>query len=226
MVLKVYVAYVSPPSRAVILFLTEAKIPHQLNIIDIQKGEHQTEAYAKINPAKQVPCIDDDGFVLNESASILRYLATVYATSYFPADPKQRSTVSSRQDWLNTELYSELAYQFTLPQILPHMKRETDEIQKSVVERGKKHTERWLTYLNDVILASNAFLAGNAMTIADFQAIGQISLGELIGINYAKYPKVKAWMDKMKALPGYADIFKIHEGFAASLKGKPFITIT
>jgi len=32
-------------------------------------------------------------------------------------------------------------------------------------------------------------------------------------------------MDKMKALPNYAEIFKGHEGFAASLKGKPMITI-
>jgi glutathione S-transferase len=229
MVLKVYAAYVSPPSRAVLLFLAENKIPHELKIVDIQKGEHMSESYAKINPAKQVPCIDDDGFILNESASILRYLGEKYAPTLYPnasTESKQRAFISSRMDWLNTDLYVELAYQFTLPQVLPHMKRDSDEVQKSVVERGKKNTEKWLSYLNDSILATNTFLAGNSMTVADFQGIGQVSLGELIGINYAKYPKVKAWMDKMKALPNYAEIFKMHEGFAASLKGKPMITIT
>jgi len=127
--------------------------------------------------------------------------------------------------WLNTDLYVELAYQFTLPQILPHMKRESDEAQRSVIERGKKNTEKWLNYLNDTILASNAFLAGNSISVADYQGIGQVSLGELIGINYTKFPKVKAWMDKMKALSSYAEVFKMHDGFAASLKGKPMITI-
>jgi len=172
MVLKVYAAFVSPPSRAVLLFLAENKIPHEFKHVDIQKGEHMTEAYAKINPAKQVPCIDDDGFVLNESASILRYLAEKYApTMYPPADVKQRAFISSRMDWLNTDLYVELAYQFTLPQILPHMKRESDETQKNVVERGKKNTEKWLNYFNDSILASNAFLAGNSIPSPIFKEL-------------------------------------------------------
>jgi len=46
--------------------------------------------YAKINPFKQVPAIDDDGYVLAESGAILLYLAEK-SGKLIPSDLKGRA---------------------------------------------------------------------------------------------------------------------------------------
>ena len=52
-------------------------MPAQVNI---SKTEQRSPQYLAINPLGKIPCIRDDGFILQESATILRYLATTRGT--------------------------------------------------------------------------------------------------------------------------------------------------
>lgn len=55
--------------------LEEMGLPYRFHGVDHTGGEHLTESYGERSCFNQMPTIDDDGFVLSESAAILLYLA-------------------------------------------------------------------------------------------------------------------------------------------------------
>jgi glutathione S-transferase len=68
-------------------------------------GVVDTPDYRAKNPNGRVPTIDDDGFVLWESNSIVRYLAMQYAPDLlYGNDIKTFASASRWLDWENNEL--------------------------------------------------------------------------------------------------------------------------
>ncbi len=55
--------------------LEELALPYRVHALDHTGGELDSDAYGRINPFRQAPAIDDDGFVVTESAAIVLYLA-------------------------------------------------------------------------------------------------------------------------------------------------------
>jgi glutathione S-transferase len=55
--------------------LEETGLPYRVHGLDHTGGEFDGEAYGQLSPFRQAPVIDDDGFVVTESAAILLYLA-------------------------------------------------------------------------------------------------------------------------------------------------------
>ena len=72
-----YTLYWSPTgaNMAAHAALIEIGAPYELVLVDIDKGEHRTEAYRKIQPHGRVPALRDGDLVMYESAAILLYLA-------------------------------------------------------------------------------------------------------------------------------------------------------
>jgi len=55
--------------------LEETGLPYRVHALDQPAGELNGDAYGRISPFHQVPVIDDDGFVVAESAAVVLYLA-------------------------------------------------------------------------------------------------------------------------------------------------------
>jgi glutathione S-transferase len=55
--------------------LEETGLPYRVHALDHGGGELDSDAYSRISPFRQVPVIDDDGFVVAESAAVALYLA-------------------------------------------------------------------------------------------------------------------------------------------------------
>src|SRR3546814_6141640 len=63
-------------------------------------GGNRTPEYLAMNPNGLVPTMDEDGFVLWESNSIVRYLASGHGLGGLcPADPRQRADAERWMDW-------------------------------------------------------------------------------------------------------------------------------
>ena len=56
-------------------------VEYDVEIVDLSKGESRSKEYLKINPAGQVPALEDDGHIFAESAAIGAYLAMKYPDS-------------------------------------------------------------------------------------------------------------------------------------------------
>jgi glutathione S-transferase len=72
--------------------LEETGLPYRVHALDHSGGELDGDAYSRISPFHQAPVIDDDGFVVAESAAIVLYLAEK-AGKLIPADVQGRTCV-------------------------------------------------------------------------------------------------------------------------------------
>jgi glutathione S-transferase len=82
-----------------------------------------------------------------------------------------------------------------------------------------------LKILDKRIIGGNKFLCGDEITIADYFGAEILAAGDLISASFKAYPNVERWMNTMRALPSWKKVNEATDGFAASLKGKPFVTI-
>ena len=73
--------YFAPKTRAfgVLWLLEEIGVKYELKRLDLEKAEHKTAEFLKLNPFGKVPTLTDDGVALTERAAIATYLADRYA---------------------------------------------------------------------------------------------------------------------------------------------------
>jgi glutathione S-transferase len=72
--------------------LEELGLPYRVHALDHTGGELNGEAYGRISPFRQVPVIDDDGFIVAESAAVVLYLAEK-AGNLIPGNVQGRTRV-------------------------------------------------------------------------------------------------------------------------------------
>jgi glutathione S-transferase len=73
--------------------LEEIGLPYRVHALDHTAGELDSDAFSRISPFHQAPVIDDDGFVVAESAAIVLYLAEK-AGKLIPGDIQGRTRVA------------------------------------------------------------------------------------------------------------------------------------
>lgn len=73
--------------------LEETGLPYCVHGIDHTAGENKTPDYARLSCFNQMPAIDDDGFIVAESAAILLYLAEK-SGKLLPKDIQGRTRVT------------------------------------------------------------------------------------------------------------------------------------
>jgi glutathione S-transferase len=72
--------------------LEETGLPYRVHALDQTAGELDSDEYGRISPFRQAPVIDDDGFVVAESAAVVLYLAEK-AGKLIPSDLQGRTRV-------------------------------------------------------------------------------------------------------------------------------------
>jgi glutathione S-transferase len=224
--MKLYMHPVSNTSRPVVLFIVDNKLDVDQEVVDLMTGAHLKEPYISLNPNGLVPVLVDGDFVLTESSAILKYLAEKFDLPAYPKDLKLRAKVNEVMDWFNTNFYRDFAYGVVYPQLFPHHKRPSDEIQKGTINWGKDLSQKWLKVLNDHIIGpKNNYLVGNSISIADYFGAGLLTSGELIGCDFGKYPNINRWLNNVKKQPSWSKVNETFYGLGESLKGQPFVTI-
>ena len=224
--MKLYMHPVSTAARPVRQFIAEYRIPCDEEIVDLMTGAHRQEPYASLNPNGLVPMLEDGDLRLTEASAILKYLADKIDSPAYPKDLKQRAKVNEAMDWINSNFYRDWGYNLCYPQLFPHLKRRSDEAHSGCVEWGQGGAKRWLAALNDHWLGGGKpYLCGDQITIADFFGAGLVSIGELIGCDFAEYPNVKRWLDKVKALESWDKVNGAFNGFVAANKGREFARV-
>jgi glutathione S-transferase len=224
--MKLYMHPASTTSRPVMHFIADEKIPVEQQVVDIFKGEHMGDAYARMNPSMLIPMLEDGDFRLTESATILRYLAEKTGSKAYPKDLRARARVDEALDWFNSQFYRDWGYGYVYPQVLQNQKRQDPVANASVVSWGGEKAKHWLKVLNDHFLGGGkAWLTGPDLSIADYFGFALVTAGELVHCDFAPYRNVTRWIGAMKARPSYGEIYKFFNGFCDSTKAQKFAAL-
>ena len=162
-------------------------------------GVLDTPAFLAMNPHGRIPVIDDDGTVVWESHSILRYLAARYGRpGFWRDDPAEQSRADRWMDWAQTTLQPAfLNGVFRDYYRTPPGQRDTVRVEQSIAQCAQYFR------VLDTVLAGQPFLAGDAITLADIAAGTHLYRYFELDIARPDVPHVVAWYERLKARPAY-----------------------
>lgn len=189
--------------RPIMMFLLEHALPVELLHISLANGEQHGQEFRRINPNRAVPVLEEDGFVLTESATILRYLAEVTDSPSYPRDLRARARIDEALDWFNTGFYRDHGYGVVYPQILPHYR--IHEAQRgALLDWHRSKAEARLQVLNDRMIGDfGTWAAGDEFSIADMFGASLVTVGELVGFGLEPWPNVRRWLAAVEARPSW-----------------------
>ena len=224
--MRLYMHPASNTSRPILHYIADNNLDIEEYTIDLMNGEQNQEPYVSLNPNRLVPTLVDGDFILSESSAILKYIADKFDLPTYPKDLKKRAKVNEIMDWFNTGFYRDYGYGVVYPQIFPHHKRPSDEVQAATIAWGKERTNFWLKILNDHWLGNdNTYLVGDELTIGDYFGAALLTCGEPIRTEFTAYPNIQDWLDRIRKLPNWAKVNQTLAGFREALKDQKFETV-
>lgn len=189
-------ALTSPNVQKVFIMLEECGLPYNVKPVDVWNQEQFTPEYTKINPNQKVPAIvDHEGpggkpITVIESGAILIYLAEK-TKKFIPSDTLKRYEMLQ---WLMLQVASVGPMSGQLVHFSKFAPNESEYAHK----RYRTEVNRLFDLYNDR-LGQHAYVAGDEYTIADIAAFPWLRNVQLLAIDLAKRPNVKAWVEKIEA---------------------------
>tara|TARA_B100000029_G_scaffold472369_1_gene512842 strand:+ start:20676 stop:21317 length:642 start_codon:yes stop_codon:yes gene_type:complete len=159
-----------------------------------------TDEYLKINPNSVVPTIDDDGFILWESNSCLRYLASTYGEGSLRLDDGQMLANADRwMDWCTTTMWDSLRPVFHGLIRTEERLRDMDFINKRAEETGE------ILAILDDWLSDKSFVCGKQFSIGDIPLGIAVYRWLAMDIKRPERPNILAWYERLCQRPGYKE---------------------
>jgi glutathione S-transferase len=161
--------------------------------VDFLAGAHKQNPLIGLNPFGEIPVLEDGSVVLRDSQAILVYLARNYGgESWLPTEPAAMAEVVA---WLMVA-ENEIARG-------PNDARLHDRFGFVLdVEQARKRAKRILG-LMEAHLAKRDWLALDRPTVADIACMPYVALAHEGGMPLQPYPHLRAWIGRIRALPGF-----------------------
>src|SRR5712692_4052943 len=160
--IKIWGRTTSVNVQKVMWAIGELNLPHERIDVGGSFGKNKEPAYLAMNPNGLVPTLEEDGFYLWESNSIVRYLAAKYGPGGLePADLRERARASSWMDWQLSVAGPAITGMFWGLIRTPPEKRD-----HAAIDASRENTKAAMKIL-DAQLAKTPFVAGGSFSIGD-----------------------------------------------------------
>jgi len=208
MVLKLYGTSASPNVRLVATILFEKEIPFEL--VDVDWQSMKSPKYLHLQPFGQMPCIDDDGFILYEGKAICHYLASKYPNQGTPLLPTELKANALFHQAVSVTIshfsvhVEKIVFELYYGPLFANKSADKEVVDSSLKELGLKLD------VYDQILSKQKYIAGNEITLADFYHIPYGSLlGDEAGCNIMETkPNVARWFKEISSRPSWQTMKK------------------
>jgi glutathione S-transferase len=199
--LKIWGRNTSSNVQKAMFAVGEIKLPHRRIDIGGAFGKNREPAYLAMNPNGLVPTLEEeDGFLLWESNSIIRYLAAKHgAGTLEPSDLRTRARASKWMDWQLSVLGPAIT-----PVFWGLIRTPPDQRDPKAIADGKVKTTAAVKIL-DEHFAKTPYAAGDTFSMGDIPiAIMCYRYRELVPERPA-YPNFERWYAAIAARPAFRE---------------------
>lgn len=197
---KLYDYVLSDGCYKVRLMLALLGVPYASQAVDFFPGrENETNAFRAINPAGDLPVLDDDGEVLRDAEAILVHLARKHDPAWLAPTPHWLAFAGMRMAPLSE---ARLASLLGLPGDLPALRR-----------AGRGALRDLEDHLSDRMIAGADWVEGERASVADIALFPHVALSHDAGIGLEDYPALNLWQRRVRKLPGFVGMPGIPDYF-------------
>ncbi len=199
--IKVWGRNTSSNVQKVMWAVGELKLAHERIDVGGPFGKNREPDYLAKNPNGLVPTLqEDDGFLLWESNSILRYLAAKHQAAVLePKDLRVRALAHQWMDWQLSVLGPAITPVFWGLVRTPAEKRD-----HAAIEAGKTKTAAAVRML-DARLGKTIYLAGDAFSYGDIPAAVMVRRYRDLVPERPTFDNVERWYAAIAARPAFAE---------------------
>ncbi|AUT44726.1 glutathione S-transferase family protein [Achromobacter sp. AONIH1] len=194
--LKIWGRLTSVNVQKVMLAVRELALPHEFILAGGEHGVVDTPDYAERNPNRQVPVIDDGGFVLWESNAIVRYLSARYGVgSLWTEDLGLRADADRWMDWQATEWQPAMVPAFKGLVRTPEDKRDRAAIDASMQRANAR------ALILERALQGREFIAGRQLSMGDIALVASAHRWLGLPAERPQTPALSAWYRRIMMRP-------------------------
>jgi glutathione S-transferase len=176
--------------------LEELGLPYERSDAGMNFGVVDTPEYRRMNPNGLVPTMDEDGFILWESHSIVRYLAARYGKGVlWLRDERPRAVANQWMDWAFSFQSAVRDSFWNLIRTAPE-KRDAAAVERSRLKSGE------MARILDAALASQMYVAG-AFSMGDIPIGCEVQRWLRLPMERPALPNLEAWFERLCARPAF-----------------------
>jgi glutathione S-transferase len=187
--------------RKVLWTCTEIGIPFERQDYGNGFAATDTPQFRALNPNAMVPVIIDDGFVLWESNTICRYLASKHSRiDLLPAQPQACAAVEQWMDWQATELNNAWRYAF-----MALVRKSPAHQDAQLIEASVQSWNKHIGILNAQLERTGAYAAGDTFTLADVVLGLSVNRWLMTPMARPNYGAINAYFARLNQRPAFKE---------------------
>jgi glutathione S-transferase len=185
--------------RKVLWTLVEIGVPFEQEAWGSGFQPTDTPEFRALNPNAMVPVIKDGDFVLWESNTICRYLASRHGREdLLPASPMERARVEQWMDWQAGELNN--AWRYAFMALVRNSPLHTDS---AAIESSIASWNRHMGMLDSQLAKTGTYVAGPDFTLADIVLGLSANRWLMTPMARPDYPAISAYLERLGRREGF-----------------------
>ena len=198
----------SPFCRKVRLALAEKRV--EVELVEETPWRRELD-FMRLNPAATVPVfVDAEAGPVSDSAAICEYLEeTRPGPPLLPEAPLARAETRRLVAWFDDKMHREATHPLVEERVMKKV-RGAGHPDSGRIRAGSRNLAIHLEYVG-WLADRRRWLAGDALTLADFAAAAHLSCLDYIGyVDWDAQPAARAWYQRIKSRPAFRTLLADH----------------
>jgi glutathione S-transferase len=193
-----------PFCRKVRIVLHEKEEHPELQALEPWHHQHEL---VELNPAAEVPVLEDRDRVICDSWAICEYLdETRPEPGLLGKSLMERAEIRRLVAWFDTKFVREVTDLVWGEKLIKRIKG--DAPNSAAVRSGLTNIHAHLDYIG-FLFDSRNWLAGDALSLADIAAAAQLSVLDYLGdVPWDSHPNAKLWYARIKSRPSFRPLLQ------------------